>query len=154
MKSLGNGKMTKTFDAECRATREILDRVGDKWSVLIIVGLGDGPQRFGNLKRALDGISQRMLTFTLRGLERDGLVKRTVYPTKPPSVDYALTSFGRTLLGPVFGLASWAQKNRAHVVRAREAFERAAASTKAAASEGSLVASSHARKTPPARARR
>ena len=125
MKSLGNGKMTKTFDAECRATREILDRVGDKWSVLIIVGLCDGPQRFSNLKRALDGISQRMLTFTLRGLERDGLVKRTVYPTKPPGVDYALTTFGRTLLGPVFELATWAQRNRAHVMRAREAFERA-----------------------------
>lgn len=135
--------MTKTFDAECRATREILDRVGDKWSVLIVVGLADGPQRFGNLKRALDGISQRMLTFTLRGLERDGLVVRTVYPTKPPSVEYALTAFGRTLLGPVFELASWAQHNRAHVMRAREAFERAAEAT-----------GPPARRTPPPRARR
>ncbi len=91
MKSLGNGKLTTHFDADCPATREILNRVGDKWSVLVIVTLGEGTRRFSDLKRSIEGISQRMLTLTLRGLERDGLVQRTVYPTTPPSVDYALT---------------------------------------------------------------
>ena len=75
MKSLGNGKLTGRFDADCLATREILNRVGDKWSVLVVVLLGEGTQRFNELKRAVEGISQRMLTATLRGLERDGLVK-------------------------------------------------------------------------------
>lgn len=127
MKSLGNGKLSGKFDAECLATREILNRVGDKWSVLVVVILGEGPQRFNALKRALDGISQRMLTATLRGLERDGLVKRTVRPTNPPQVDYALTPLGRTLLEPVSVLATWAQGHRAEVYRARAAFEKAAA---------------------------
>lgn len=126
MKLPGNGKLTARFDAECVATREILNRVGDKWSVLLVVMLGDGAKRFNELKRALDGISQRMLTVTLRGLERDGLVKRTVYPTNPPQVDYALTKLGLTLLEPVSVLAVWAQGHRAEVMRARDAFDRAA----------------------------
>lgn len=125
MKSLGNGKLTAGFDADCIATREILNRVGDKWSVLVVVLLGDGARRFNELKRAIDGISQRMLTATLRGLERDGLVKRTVYPTNPPQVDYALTKLGQTLLEPVSVLATWAQGHRAEVQRARDAFDRA-----------------------------
>ncbi|QRN95856.1 helix-turn-helix transcriptional regulator [Archangium violaceum] len=125
MKSLGNGKMTGRFDAECLATREILNRVGDKWSVLVIVILGDGTKRFSELKRTIQGISQRMLTLTLRGLERDGLVKRTVLPTNPPRVDYDLTPFGRTLLAPVAELALWAQRHRPEVMRARGAFDRA-----------------------------
>ena len=86
---------------DCRAVSEVLDRVGDKWSVLIIVLLGEGAQRFAELKRAIVGISQRMLTLTLRGLERDGLVKRTVHPSTPPRVSYELTRVGRTLLDPV-----------------------------------------------------
>ncbi|RKH04826.1 transcriptional regulator [Corallococcus sp. CA053C] len=117
--------MTRGFDADCLATREILNRVGDKWSVLVIVILGDGMRRFNELKRSIDGISQRMLTLTLRGLERDGLVKRTVHPTNPPSVDYELTPFGRTLLAPVAELAQWAQRHRPEVQRARDAYERA-----------------------------
>lgn len=125
MKSLGNGKLTGRFDADCTATREILNRVGDKWSVLVVVLLGEGAMRFNSLKRAIDGISQRMLTTTLRGLERDGLVKRTVYPTNPPQVDYELTPLGRTLLEPVSVLALWAQGHRAEIQRARDAFERA-----------------------------
>ncbi|WP_437573109.1 winged helix-turn-helix transcriptional regulator [Sorangium sp. So ce887] len=125
MKLLGNGKLSGGFDADCIATREILNRVGDKWSVLVVVLLGDGTKRFNELKRAIDGISQRMLTSTLRGLERDGLVKRTVYPTNPPQVEYALTKLGRTLLDPVSVLAMWAQGHRAEVLRARDAFERA-----------------------------
>jgi DNA-binding HxlR family transcriptional regulator len=126
LKSLGGGKMTKGFDADCLGTREILNRVGDKWSVLVIVILGEGARRFNDLKRSIEGISQRMLTVTLRGLERDGLVKRTVYPTVPPSVDYVLTPLGRTLLEPVTVLAMWAQGHRPEVQRAREAFERSA----------------------------
>lgn len=124
MKVLANGRLTGGFDAECLATREILDRVGDKWSVLAIVLLGEGPARFNALKRALAGISQRMLTSTVRGLERDGLVKRTVRPTNPPQVEYALTPLGRTLLQPVRVLATWAQGHRAEVMRSRDAFGR------------------------------
>ncbi len=123
MKLLGNGKLTSHFDADCTATREILNRVGDKWSVLVVVLVGEGAKRFNELKRAIEGISQRMLTATLRGLERDGLVKRTVYPTNPPRVEYALTKLGRSLLQPVTVLAIWAQGHRAEVQRAREAFD-------------------------------
>lgn len=126
MKSLGNGKLTKGFDADCVATREILNRVGDKWSVLVIVTLGDGMKRFSDLKRSIDGISQRMLTLTLRSIERDGLVKRTVFPTIPPRVEYVLTALGRTLLEPVTQVANWAQGHRAEVQRARDAFDQAA----------------------------
>jgi DNA-binding HxlR family transcriptional regulator len=124
LKLLGNDKLTTRFDQDCIATREILSRVGDKWSVLAIVNLGDGTKRFTDLKRAMEGISQHVLTLTLRGLERDGLVKRTIYPTIPPRVDYELTPLGQTLLAPVMGLALWAQDHRAEVYRARESFER------------------------------
>lgn len=123
MKLLADGKLTGGFDAECRATREILDRVGDKWSVLVVVSLSEGPQRFGELKRALEGISQRMLTVTVRGLERDGLLSRTVHPTNPPQVEYALTELGKSLLQPVAALATWAQENRAAVYSARKRYE-------------------------------
>lgn len=128
MRLLGNGKLT-TFDADCGATREILSRVGDKWSVLVVVLLGNAApeqpaMRFNELRRSLDGISQRVLTSTLRGLERDGLVERTVRPTKPPQVSYALTPLGRSLLGPLTALATWAQGHREEVFRARAAFER------------------------------
>ncbi|MET0795217.1 MAG: helix-turn-helix domain-containing protein [Polyangiaceae bacterium] len=126
MKSLGYGKLSKGFDAECVFTREILTLVGDKWSVLVIVVLGDETKRFSELKRTIDGISQRMLTRTLRGLEQDGLLKRTVYPTIPARVEYALTALGQTLLEPVSALATWAQRHRADIVRARDAYERTA----------------------------
>jgi DNA-binding HxlR family transcriptional regulator len=125
LKSLGNGQLTGSFDADCTATREILSRVGDKWSVLTVVLLGNGVLRFNELKRALDGISQRVLTTTLRSLERDGLVSRTVHPTTPPQVEYQLTELGQTLLTPVCVLATWAQAHRAEVYRARETFDRA-----------------------------
>ncbi|WP_240360391.1 winged helix-turn-helix transcriptional regulator [Pyxidicoccus caerfyrddinensis] len=120
--------MTRRYDDDCVATREILSLVGDKWSVMVIVNLGEGTMRFSDLKRAIEGISQRMLTLTLRGLERDGLVTRTVFPTIPPRVDYALTRLGQTLLEPVTGLAVWAQRHRPEIQRAREAFQRAATS--------------------------
>jgi DNA-binding HxlR family transcriptional regulator len=86
---------------DCRAVSEVLARVGDKWTVLVVSTLGAGPKRFNELRKALGSISQRMLTLTLRGLERDGLVTRTVYPTVPPRVDYELTKLGRSLLEPV-----------------------------------------------------
>ncbi|WP_224241093.1 winged helix-turn-helix transcriptional regulator [Hyalangium gracile] len=118
--------MTRSYDDDCVATREILSLVGDKWSVMVIVNLGEGAMRFSDLKRAIEGISQRMLTLTLRGLERDGLVTRTVLPTTPPRVDYELTRLGRTLLEPVTALATWAQHHRPEIQRAREAFQRMA----------------------------
>ena len=107
----------------CLAAREVLNLVGDKWSVLIVAHLGGGRRRFSELKRAVDSISQRMLTLTLRGLERDGLVTRTVHPTVPPRVDYELTGLGQTLLEPVRALSRWADENRAAMQRARAAFD-------------------------------
>ena len=92
----------------CRNVAPVLNRVGDKWSMLIVMMLSDGPRRFSELKRAIDGISQRMLTLSLRGLERDGLVTRTVTPTIPPRVDYELTELGVSLRAPVKALGEWA----------------------------------------------
>lgn len=108
---------------DCLAVREVLHRVGDKWSVLVIALLGEGTKRFSELKRATEGISQRMLTLTLRGLERDGLVTRTVFPTVPPRVDYALTPLGETLLEPVRALAAWAKTHRSEIQEARWRFD-------------------------------
>ncbi|MGJ7484449.1 winged helix-turn-helix transcriptional regulator [Variovorax sp. LT2P21] len=107
----------------CRATREILDRIGDKWTLYVIALLASGTKRFSELRRGVDGISQRMLTLTLRGLERDGLVTRTVFPTIPPRVDYELTELGTTLLGPVMGLMHWANDNQFAIVRSQEHFD-------------------------------
>jgi DNA-binding HxlR family transcriptional regulator len=109
---------------DCRAISQVLARVGDKWTVLVVSNLGGGPKRFNELRKALGSISQRMLTLTLRGLERDGLVTRTVYPTIPPRVDYELTKLGRSLLEPVNGLSLWARKNRVAMEDARERFDR------------------------------
>jgi DNA-binding HxlR family transcriptional regulator len=113
-----------TADEGCLAVREILSRVGDKWSVLAVVLLADGTKRFSELKRLIEGISQRMLTLTLRGLERDGLVKRTVFPTVPPRVEYELTPLGRGLIEPVTALSEWAKAHQREIQRAREAFDR------------------------------
>ncbi|HZD02437.1 MAG TPA: helix-turn-helix domain-containing protein [Actinomycetes bacterium] len=110
---------------DCRA-REVLARVGDKWSLYVIHLLGDRTKRFTELRRSIDGISQRMLTVTLRGLERDGLVTRTVYPTVPPRVDYALTPMGRTLLDTVCALIQWAEKHLDEIAAARVAYDRQA----------------------------
>src|SRR3977135_253211 len=104
---------------DCRAVSEVLARVGDKWTVLVVSTLGDGPKRFNELRRALGSISQRMLTLTLRALERDGLVTRTVFPTVPPRVDYELTRLGRSLLEPVSALGLWARQKRAGLEDAR-----------------------------------
>jgi DNA-binding HxlR family transcriptional regulator len=108
---------------DCRAVSDVLSRIGDKWSVLVVTRLGNGPLRFNELRRAIGGISQRMLTLTLRGLERDGLITRTVFPTIPPRVDYALTPLGRDLLDPVSALGAWAIRNQAKIAVARERFD-------------------------------
>jgi DNA-binding HxlR family transcriptional regulator len=116
-------KRLKHQPAECPAIREVLHRVGDKWSVLIVDLLGAGPLRFNELRRSVEGISQRMLTLTLRGLERDGLVTRTIYPEIPPRVEYELTKLGETLLVPISGLAEWAAENRTSIQDARTEFD-------------------------------
>ena len=103
--------------------RGVLDRVGDKWSVNVIHLLGSGTLRFSDLRRGIDGISQRMLTVTLRGLERDGLVTRTVYPVVPPRVDYALTPLGETLLATICDLVRWAEAHTADVDAARARYD-------------------------------
>ena len=108
---------------DCRAVSGVLARVGDKWSVLIIVMLGDGPRRFNEIKRAVGGISQRMLTLTLRGLERDGLVTRTIFPTIPPRVDYELTKLGHSLWAAVEPLGLWAQGHVKDIHKAQEKFD-------------------------------
>jgi DNA-binding HxlR family transcriptional regulator len=107
----------------CPAVREVLNRVGDKWSVQIVALLGEGPMRFSELRRSIEGISQRMLTLTLRGLERDGLVTRTVFPEIPPRVEYELTRLGNTLLEPIQGLAEWAAQYRTSIHEARTKFD-------------------------------
>ena len=110
----------------CRPVTDILNRVGDKWSVMIVMLLGPGPRRFNEIKRAINGISQRMLTLTLRGLERDGLVTRTVTPTIPPRVDYELTPLGQSLRCPIDALGEWAFAHRHEVDAARARFDQAA----------------------------
>ena len=111
----------------CPAVREVLSRVGDKWSVLIVVVLGEGRRRFSELRRSIDGISQRMLTLTLKDLERDGLVTRTVHPTIPPRVEYDLTPLGRTLLDPIAALATWAAENKTAIHAAQARYDARAA---------------------------
>jgi DNA-binding HxlR family transcriptional regulator len=117
---------TLSVPEDCRAVSEVLSRVGDKWTVLVVSTLGDGPKRFSEIRRSLGSISQRMLTLTLRGLERDGLITRTVFPTIPPRVDYQLTKLGHSLLGPVSRLGMWARKNRTVIQEARRRFDVAA----------------------------
>jgi DNA-binding HxlR family transcriptional regulator len=114
-------------EESCIAVREVLNRVGDKWSIQIVRALGDKPKRFTELRRSIDAISQRMLTLTLKGLERDGLVARAVFPTTPPSVEYSLTPLGKTLLEPVTALGRWAASNRVAIQTAREKYDRHAA---------------------------
>jgi DNA-binding HxlR family transcriptional regulator len=108
---------------DCRAVSGVLARIGDKWSVLIIVLLGDGPRRFNEIKRLVGGISQRMLTLTLRGLERDGLLTRTIFPTIPPRVDYELTKMGCSLRCAVEPLGSWARAHVGDIRKAQEKFD-------------------------------
>jgi DNA-binding HxlR family transcriptional regulator len=131
--SPGNGRVPREppgnhqTDETCVVARELLDRVGDKWSVLVIAHLGNGTLRFSELERAIEGISKRMLTLTLRQLERDGLVSRTVFPTVPPRVDYALTELGTTVLQPLDAFRAWAEAQGAAVAEARRRYDAAQA---------------------------
>lgn len=114
------------FSIDDCPVRDVLGQIGDKWSTLFIQILGERPHRFGELRRALPDISQRMLTQTLRDLQRDGLVARAVFPTVPPGVEYSLTPLGRSLLEPLGLLVRWAAENHAEIRQARRAFEAAA----------------------------
>ena len=107
----------------CRTISTLLSRIGDKWTVLVVTTLGEGPRRFNELRREIPSVSQRMLTLTLRNLERDGLVSRTVTPSIPPRVDYELTALGRSLLGPVTALTDWAIANMPEIHEAQERFD-------------------------------
>jgi DNA-binding HxlR family transcriptional regulator len=121
---------------DCRAVADVLARIGDKWTVYIVGLLSNGPMRFNEIRRAVSAISQRMLSLTLRGLERDGLVTRTVFPTIPPRVDYELTEVGRTLIGPLKQVGSWAIANRDYVESARAKFDVVNAGSKTAEALG------------------
>lgn len=110
------------YDRNC-PTRELLDRIGDRWTVLVIGTLRGGPRRFSEIARAVDGISQKMLTQTLRALERDGMVTRTMYPEIPPRVEYALTDLGISLCDPLTSLEQWATTHMAAVFDARRRAE-------------------------------
>src|SRR5688500_14988522 len=107
----------------CRTISTLLSRIGDKWTVLVVATLGDGPRRFNELRREIPSVSQRMLTLTLRHLERDGLVNRTVTPSIPPRVDYELTDLGRSLQGPVLALSQWALDNVGTIHAAHARFD-------------------------------
>ncbi|BCJ36629.1 transcriptional regulator [Actinocatenispora thailandica] len=111
------------YRADC-PTRRILDRIGDRWTVLIVGALGDGSVRFSDLRRRVEGVSQKMLTQTLRALERDGLVQRTVHPEVPVRVEYSLTEAGRTLREPLRALEEWSIVHLAHVSASQQAHDR------------------------------
>ncbi|OUI87629.1 winged helix-turn-helix transcriptional regulator [Acetobacter tropicalis] len=110
-------------NTDCQKVSQVLARVGEKWSILIIMLLNSGPRRFTEIRRAVNGISQRMLTLCLRGLERDGLVKRTVYSVMPPRVEYELTPLGQSLTEPVIALGTWARDHIKEIDAARAAFD-------------------------------
>jgi DNA-binding HxlR family transcriptional regulator len=111
-------------DENRKAVVEALARIGDKWTVMVVGALSQGPIRYNEIRRRVEGISQRMLTLTLKGLEQDGLATRTMYPTIPPRVDYELTELGRKLIVPLKALHEWALENRPAMLAAREAFRR------------------------------
>jgi DNA-binding HxlR family transcriptional regulator len=115
----GNTHVTE----DCRAVSDVLQRIGDKWSILVVSRLGHGPMRFSELRTVIGGISQKMLTTTLRILERDGFVTRTAFATIPPRVDYELTDLGRELLVPVNALGDWARDNIVRINAARAKFD-------------------------------
>ncbi|MFF3705200.1 winged helix-turn-helix transcriptional regulator [Streptomyces phaeochromogenes] len=122
--SQGNtGVTSQVVHAEGCPVQEVLDRVAGKWSVMIIVAAAHGPIRFTELERSIEGISRRMLTLTLRNLERDGLVTRTVHPTVPPKVEYELTPVARELHASLLGLTDWAERHRVTIAESRAAYD-------------------------------
>ena len=118
-------RQSESLNAAC-PVRDVLDRVGDKWSALVVRELSSGPHRFGVLRRSIEDISQRMLTETLRHLQRDGFISRKVIPTTPPQVEYALTEMGQSLHFALNGLASWAAQNHDAIRNARSRFDKSA----------------------------
>lgn len=118
-------RMETSFQGSpCEAlSDELLQRIGDKWTIKVVVTLVDGPMRYNQIFKSVGGISQRMLTLTLKNLERDGLVSRTVYPTIPPRVDYELTERGKTLFEPLKALWTWVETNHAAIEKDRQAFD-------------------------------
>ena len=121
---VGEWQLVRPPSRDC-PVRDVLDRIGDKWSSLIIGTLAAGPHRFSAIQRAIPDISRRMLTQTLRDLDRDGLISREVFPTKPPSVEYRLTPLGATILEPLAFLVRWADRNHAAINAARSTFDEA-----------------------------
>lgn len=116
-------RSTHHVTESCRPVTEVLQLIGDKWTILVVRSLNDGPRRFSEIRRDIPAVSQRMLTLTLRNLERDGLVTREVTPSIPPRVDYELTKLGKSLLEPISELAQWAVKNSAALDAARAKFD-------------------------------
>ena len=123
---MSSATLTDTSQAStCSAMSDVLNRIGDKWSVMVVGILSrSGTLRFNELKRAINGVSQRMLTLTLRNLERDGLVTRTIYPEVPPRVEYNLTEMGKTLTGPINALWDWSAEHHIQIIAAREIYDR------------------------------
>ena len=119
-------KTNEHLPGDCRPIAHILSRVGDKWTILLLNVLGDRTMRFKDLHRAVPGISQRMLTVTLRNLERDGLIRRTVYPTIPPKVEYALSDRGRSLRCALVPIADWVTQNRDGIEQSQQQFDQSA----------------------------
>ena len=119
-------KTNEHLPGDCRPIAHILSRVGDKWTILLLNVLGDATMRFKDLHRAVPGISQRMLTVTLRNLERDGLIRRTVYPTIPPKVEYALSDRGRSLRCALVPIADWVTQNRDGIEQSQQQFDQSA----------------------------
>jgi DNA-binding HxlR family transcriptional regulator len=116
-------KINEHLPGDCRPIAHILSRVGDKWTILLLNVLGDNTMRFKDLHRAVPGISQRMLTVTVRNLERDGLVVRTIYPTIPPKVEYALSDRGRSLRCALVPVADWVTANRDGIEESQQRFD-------------------------------
>jgi DNA-binding HxlR family transcriptional regulator len=114
----------KDVPASCNRVAPVLGRIGNKWSMLVINFLGAGPVRFNELRRKIGGVSQRMLTLTVRGLERDGFIKRTVHPTIPPRVDYELTPLGKSLLEPIQQLGMWTVENLGAIQKAQRRYDK------------------------------
>ena len=118
-------ELTEVLDnhARCRIVANVLDRIGDKWTIMVVGALSDGPMRFNAMMRKIGGVSHRMLTLTLRGLERDGMVLRTAYPTIPPKVEYELTALGRSLIVPLMTVLEWVESHSGEIEMARRAFD-------------------------------
>jgi len=121
--SRSNSDVPAQVEAEACPVQEVLERVAGKWSILIIVAASAGPIRFTELERAIPSVSRRMLTLTLRNLERDGLVTRTVYPTVPPKVEYELTPMARELRAALLTLTDWAEHHRTSIIAARAEYD-------------------------------